>query len=426
MVGRTGNLITTLPGFVNAHLHSPSAPWKGITRSQPFEAWFVDRSARATGLLTPEEAAACALVTGLENLAAGNTAIIDHVIGLRTREHIYAIAHAYEALGLYAWVFVDISDLPSLCYTSEVYPRYPKAIPMADLPEEMRALVQPPTGYEDQLNAVAGIIRGWPGQRVKVGLALSNPVWCSDGLLRDATILAQELDSPIEVHAEESPVQREASMAQWGMSGIERLASRGVLSERTIVAHAAQIDDQDIALLAQRRASVSHNPISNLKLHNGIAPVGKMIAAGINVCLGTDSQSCADSQSLFPVLKFVAALAGFNGLRDLGDVVEERVLMMATENGRRLWFAGDRSQDYMEFSEPIGPYGFVWDDPLPLIAEVYVDGQPRLSEARQYVQESGAKEIVARLMTQLATSDKQARAEKFVNLLTRYRQGRSA
>ena len=70
---------TSLPGFVNAHTHSPLAPYKGVVRSQPFEMWFADRSARQDRDPTPEELAACALVTGLENLAAGTTAIIDHL-----------------------------------------------------------------------------------------------------------------------------------------------------------------------------------------------------------------------------------------------------------------------------------------------------------------------------------------------------------
>ena len=423
MTSGTTDLLTALPGFVNAHLHSPTAPYRGLTRSRPFEMWFADRNARQGSPLTPEELRACALVTGVQNLATGNVAIIDHVIGPQSSEEVHPIAWAYEELGMYAWVFIDVSDLPRICYTREAYPGYPKAIPTAELPEEMQALAQP-TRYEEQLQAVADTVRGWRGRRVKVGLALSNPAWCSDGLLRDAAVLARELDSPIEIHAEESMVQREVSLAQWGMSGIARLAHLGILSERTIVAHAAQVDEADIQLLAQHGASVSHNPISNLKLQNGIAPVGRMLAAGVNVCLGTDGQSCADSQSLFPVLKFVAALAGLNGLRDLGGVVEETALQMATENGYRLWFDSDFSEDYMEFAAPIGPYAYVWDDPAALIEEVYVDGEPRLDMAGAFVVESGAADTVARLTEEALSPERLARAERFAQVVARYARAR--
>ncbi len=416
---KASRLLTSLPGLVNAHLHSPNPPYKGVTRSRPFEMWLADRDGRHGGPLTPQQLKSCALITGLENLSSGNTAIVDHVIGYQTKEHIYAVAEAYEALGLRAWVFVEASDLPRLCYTKEAYPRYPKAVPAGELPEDMQKALQPSLGYEEQLKAVEEIIRGWQGQKVKLGLALSNPVWCSDDLLNAAVDLARELDAPIEVHAEESAMQREVSMSQWGMSGIQRLAHFGALSPRTIVAHVVQIDDADIELLAKHGASVSHNPISNLKLQNGVAPIGKMLSAGVNVCLGTDAQACADSQSLFPVLKFVAALAGFNGLRDLGGVVEEIVLSLAVDNGR-LWFDGDLSRDYMQFKQPLGPYAYIWDSPEPFISEVYVDGEPRLSHARELVDESGAAEVVADRMAQALSEERLEHGERWSAVAARY------
>ena len=405
---------------MNAHTHSPLAPYKGITRSQPFEMWFADRAARQEGEPTPEELGAYALVTGLENLAAGNTAIIDHALVPQTKEHVYAIAEAYEALGIRAWVLVDATDLPRVCYTAEAYPRYPKAIPTTALPARMQRLVAPPRPYQEQLSVISEIIRDWRGTRVKLGLALSSPVWCSDGLLRDAVALAKEREVPIAVHAEESPVQREVSLAQWGMSGIRRLAEFGVLSERTLVAHVVQIDDADIRLLAEHRASVSHNPISNLKLQNGIAPVGKMLAAGVNVCLGTDGSSCADDQSLFPVLRVTAALGRLNGLQELGGVLEERVLQMATEHGYRLWFSGEASHDRVQFSAPVGPYAPIWSDLAPRIDEVYIDGTPVLRKARETVTRAGADAVIERLAGEALTEDRTALSEQFAAVTARY------
>ena len=383
--------IELLPGLVNAHLHSPYGPYsRGVTRSRPFEIWMGDIMAREDRPLTVEEVEACALVTGLENLSVGNTALMDQHFGIQSQEHMVAAARAYEALGLRAWIFFSLSDLPYLCYTREAFPNYPKAIPTADLPEELQAMMQPFPLIDDQLNNAANVIRGWHAKKVKIGLGLSNPVWCSDELLRAAAALARELDAPLAIHLEEPPVQREVSFGQWGMSGVERLARLGLLSERTLAAHVVQLDDADVQRLAHHRVSVSHNPISNLKLQNGITPVGKMVAAGFNVCLGSDGQASGDSQNLFTVIKFVAALAEFNGLRELNGIVEEMALHMATENGRRLWFEGDLSQDYIEFSEPLGPYGYAWDEPAAYIAEVYVDRIPRVARAQEIVRERGA------------------------------------
>jgi len=413
-------LVTTLPSLVNAHLHSPYGPWvRGVTRSRPFELWMGDIMAREDEPLTIEQMEACAYVTGLENLAMGNTMLIDQHFGPQTPEHIYRAARAYEALGLRAWVFVTLSDLPYIAFTKEAYPRYPKALPESELPEDLVAFQRPATRYEDQLHKAADILRGWRGDKVKVGLALSNPVWCSDELLRGAVQLARELGSPIEIHAEESPLQREVSLAQWGMSGIERIAHLGLLSERTLCAHVVQLSDRDIHLLAHHKASISHNPISNLKLQNGVAPIGRMLAAGVNVCLGSDGHASGDSQNLFTVMKFVSALAELNGLREHEGVVEEMALRLATENGRRLWFEGDLSEDYIEFSEPLGPYAYAWDDPADYIKEVYVDGEPRLARARQLVREKNANQVVLEMRANTVAPSKLERAERWVAAIKR-------
>ena len=413
-------LLKTFPGMVNAHLHSPYGPQcRGVTRSRPFEAWMVDIMARETHPATPDEVSVCALVNGLENLSVGNTALMDQYFGPTTSAHLYAAAQAYVDLGLRAWVFPSLGDLPDVTYTREGYPNFPGAIPAAQLPEGMQQWALPEPHYEDELNAAAEIIRGWQGSQVRLGMGLSNPVWCSDGLLRDAAQLTHELDVPVEIHAEESPMQREVSLAEWGMSGIQRLDSFGLLTERTLLAHVVQLDEADIALLASRRVSISHNPVSNLKLQVGIAPVGRMVAAGVNVCLGSDGQASADSQNLYTVLKFVSALAGQNGLRALEGIVEEMALKMAVDNGRRLWLEGDLTHDYVEFDEPLGPYAYAWDDPALHIAEVYVDSVPRLAEARRLVRERGADRRMIELREALVTPDRLAEAERWVSAVGR-------
>lgn len=409
-------LTTTVKGLVNAHTHSFRAPYKGITRSRPFDMWFADASARQERDATPEEVAANALVTGLENLEAGNTGIVDHLNVPHTKEHVYAAANAYESLGIRAWVLVDVTDIPRLCYTKEYYPRYPKAIPIAELPEEMRERIRPPRPYQELLAIVREIVAGWKGTRVRLGLALGSAVWCSDGLLKDAASLSQELDVPVSVHAEESPVQREVCFAQWGMSGIRRLAEFGVLSPRAIVAHCVQVDGDDARLLASSGANVVHNPISNMKLQNGIAPVGKLLEAGVNVCLGSDGASSADDQNLYPVMRTVAALARLNGLQ--GDL-EGQVLRMAT--ALKLL---DTSEDRVELSRPVGPFAHAWSDLADCIAEVYVGGAPLLAKARDVVQAAGAYEAVTRQMEEAAAPERAARGDRFAAVTARYAQAR--
>lgn len=407
-----GPLTNTVKALTNAHTHSFRAPSKGITRSRPFDQWFADTSSRGDRDPTIEETSANALVTGLENLESGNTAIVDHLVVPHATDHVYAAANAYETLGIRALVLVDCTDIPRLCYTKEYYPKFPRAIALADLPEEMRARIKPFRPYQEMLAAVREMIAGWKGTRVRLGLALGSAVWCSDGLLRDAAAMSKELDVPVSVHAEESPVQREVCFAQWGMSGIRRLAEFGVLSPRAIVAHCVQVDDEDARLLASSGANVVHNPISNMKLQNGVAPVGKLLDAGVNVCLGSDGASSGDDQNLYPVMRFVAAMGRINGLK--GEL-EEQVLAMATS--LKLL---DASQDRVELSRPVGPFAHAWSDLSPLIREVHIAGAPVLAKARETVRAAKAYELVTQQTEEAAHPDRAARGERFAAAVAGY------
>ena len=413
-------LVRRLPGLTNAHIHGAYGPqYRGIKGSCPFELSGVNLMAREVNPPSPSEFFACALVTGLENLRSGNTGIIDHYYGPLTREHVYAVATAYQEIGIRAWVLLEFTDLPWLYYTKEAYPGFSNAIPLADLTDEIRSLISRQLyATSSDLAQTVDLIRGWSGDRVKLGLALGNPLWCTEGLIADVAAAAGELDVLITTHVDESPLQRQVSLEQWGLTGVERMEKCGALSDRTIISHAVQIDDRDIRILADRGVSISHNPVSNLKLQVGIAQVGAWIRGDVNVCLGSDGQSSGDSQNLFTAMKFAASLADLNGLRSLAESPETLVLKMATRNAARFWGDDDVSRDYIEFTEPLGAHAHVWDDPVPYIAEVYVDGGARLAHARDIVASKGANDIVLDLRAQSVAPSQVERADRLTAALT--------
>ena len=77
-----------------------------------------------------------------------------------------------------------------------------------------------------------------------------------------------------------------------------RLAERGVLGERTTIAHGVYLRDADIDLMAERRAMVAHNCSSNLRLACGIAPVRRLVARGVTVGLGSDDMAVDDDEDM--------------------------------------------------------------------------------------------------------------------------------
>ena len=116
-----------------------------------------------------------------------------------------------------------------------------------------------------------------------------------------------------------------------------------MLGPGTVVAHAVQLDDADIALLAATGAAVAHCPVSNLNLGCGIAPLPQLLRAGVPVGIGTDGAVSAGALDMFAGIR-LAALLHKGVTRDPRTVGAERAVRLATagRSGRR-WGCGDRS-----------------------------------------------------------------------------------
>ena len=89
---------------------------------------------------------------------------------------------------------------------------------------------------------------------------------------------------------------------------IRHLDALGLLDARTVLAHCVWLDDEEIAILARSGATVSHNPVSNLKLASGIARVPDLLAAGVRVTLGTDGAISGNDLDLWMALRLAATL----------------------------------------------------------------------------------------------------------------------
>ena len=99
-------------------------------------------------------------------------------------------------------------------------------------------------------------------------------------------MLADDLDTGIHIHLNESLTEVENSKERFGRRPTEVAYDCGILYDRCIAAHCVWLSDAEIALMRETGTQISHNPSSNAKLGNGIARVPEMLAAGINVGLG--------------------------------------------------------------------------------------------------------------------------------------------
>jgi len=110
------------------------------------------------------------------------------------------------------------------------------------------------------------------------------------------------------MHLLETKAQKLLAQEKYGSSAVRHLQQLGFLDHRTTLAHAVWLDDSDLAILAETRATVVHNPLSNLRLGSGIAPILKCIQAGVNIAFGCDGAASNDAQDLLEALKLATIL----------------------------------------------------------------------------------------------------------------------
>lgn len=198
-----------------------------------------------------------------------------------------------------------------------------------------RGIVSTGGNDEQKLQEGVRLFEDWNGAadgRIKVYLAPHAEYTTTPDLIHRATRAAARLNTGIHIHISETPREVEECRQRYGISPVRYFEREGMFEVPVIGAHCVAVDDEDIAILARRQVKVVHNPASNMKLASGVAPVTKMMAAGIDVALGTDGVASNNTTDLFADMKLAAILQkGF--LMDPTAMPVEKVLHMATRAG---------------------------------------------------------------------------------------------
>jgi 5-methylthioadenosine/S-adenosylhomocysteine deaminase len=181
---------------------------------------------------------------------------------------------------------------------------------------------------KDAYDAVHGLGNG----RIEVYVGIEWLPLASPELLRDARALADELDTGIHIHLNESMTEVENSKERFGRRPTEVAYDAGLLGPDCVAAHCVWLNDTEIALMRETGTHISHNPGSNAKLGNGIARLPEMLAAGINVGLGHDAAECNNSRDAFETMKFASLIHRAQRV-DASLMQAPQTVMMATRNG---------------------------------------------------------------------------------------------
>ncbi len=167
------------------------------------------------------------------------------------------------------------------------------------------------------------------------------PYTVSDEPLKRINELAQGFQLPVHIHLHETAYEVESAFAEKGQRPMQRLHELGLVNDSLIAVHATQLNDDEIALLAQVGASIVHCPESNLKLASGFCPVAKCLAAGVNVALGTDGAASNNDLDMLGEMR-TAALLGKAVAKNASAIPAMTALRMATINGAKALGLADK------------------------------------------------------------------------------------
>lgn len=271
-----GGGLFAIPGLVNAHTHAYMTLFRNSADDLPFQTWLFDRIMPMEDRIGPDDCYWTTLLGICEMLRTGTTTFLDMYI--RPEDTARAIADS----GIRAVLSRGLQGQT------------------ADDAGGMRRLRE----AKQDILAYGSTTEG----RMTFMLAPHAPYTCAPAYLQTVIETAAELGVGIHTHLCESRTEIETIREQYGCTPIELMEKVGLFSRHTAAAHCVFLTENDIRILRDNGVSVLTNPSSNLKLGNGFAPVPELLAAGVNVALGTDSAASNNTLNMFHEINMLALI----------------------------------------------------------------------------------------------------------------------
>lgn len=170
--------------------------------------------------------------------------------------------------------------------------------------------------------------------RIRVMLCPSTILDVTPQLLQEVRRLADLHKVNISMHLSETKFEVEYALKHYGLTEAKYLEKIGFLGSDVLAVHCVQLSEEDMQIFKKYDVKVSYNPISNLFLASGIAPISRMVEQGLTIGLGTDSAASSNNQDMFELMKFAALLQNIK-FEDPRALTASKVLKMATIDGAK-------------------------------------------------------------------------------------------
>jgi 5-methylthioadenosine/S-adenosylhomocysteine deaminase len=291
-----------LPGLINAHTHAAMTLMRGLADDLPLMEWLNQHIWPAEARWVSEEYVRDGTALAMIEMLRGGITCFNDMYFFPD-----VIAGVVRDSGMRAVIGLITIDFPS-AWAKDAQDYLDKA-----------------TALHDQLQDIP---------LLHFALAPHAPYTVSAVWLEKIRDLANERDLPIHMHVHETAAEVEQWQQQHAKRPLQYLDELGLLSPRLAAVHMTQLSAAEITRLSETGVNVLHCPESNLKLASGFSPVAAMVAAGINVAIGTDGAASNNDLDMFGEMRTAAILAKAVAA-DAAALPAHQVLRMATLNGAR-------------------------------------------------------------------------------------------
>jgi len=292
-----------MPGLYNCHTHAAMTLLRGYANDRALEDWLFNYIFPAEKKLTPSLVRIGTQLAIAEMVSSGTLAFTD----------------MYFFCDEVARVADETGVLANVCNAVIAF--------------DKDVLYKQTNEYEQTLSVLGAQYNKGDG-RVKVEASIHGVYTSYEPMWHQVRDFAAEHKLSLHIHLSETKTEHENCVSQYGGTPAQVFNRHGVFDVPCIAAHAVWVTEEDMRILADKNVHISHNPLSNLKLASGLAPVNQMLAHNINVTLGTDGMAANNTHDLFEEMKMASLLQKYACMNPT-ITPAQTILEMATINGAK-------------------------------------------------------------------------------------------
>lgn len=289
-----------MSGFVNAHSHAPMTLLRGYGENLPLDRWLNEKIFPFEDKLTDSAIAASTTLACAEMVRFGTVSFSD----------MYFFSQTMAKSILDSGIKCNLSRGLTV-FSDQDY-------------EQLEA-------YKDNMDLLKNYQNAGNG-RLKIDLCIHGEYTTTPKVVEAVAKHAKSENVNVHIHLSETKKEHEECKQRHGKTPAKYFADLGLFDQPTTAAHCVWVEDEDIELFKKYGVTVACNPVSNMKLASGFAPIPKMLEKGINIALGTDGCASNNNLNIMQDLYLFALLyKGVTG--DPTVVTPKQALSAATLNG---------------------------------------------------------------------------------------------